>query len=110
MFSSLVYKPGIQATRGLNTALQKTKHFVLRVGILAHGRAKVCAFTQHGLSVWSKRMESNHVFKAHDTCLNHLLSMTCWESYNIQKKNPGASIRNMLDPERPSVVETIENT
>ena len=31
--------------------------------------------------------------------------MTRWESYNIQKKNPGASIRNMLDPERPSVVE-----
>jgi hypothetical protein len=50
-------------------------------------------------------MESNRGFKAHDTCLNHLLSMTRWESYNIQKKNPGASIRNMLDPERPSVVE-----
>jgi hypothetical protein len=31
--------------------------------------------------------------------------MTRWESYNIQKKNPGASIRNMLDPERPSAVE-----
>ena len=41
-------QPGIQATRGLNTALQKTKHFVLRVGILAHRRAKV---TQHSLKL-----------------------------------------------------------
>ena len=50
-------------------------------------------------------MENNRGFKAHYKCSDHLLSMTRWESHNIQKKNPGASIRNMLDPERPSAVE-----
>ena len=34
-------QPDIKATRGLNTALQKTKHFVLRVGTSAHGRQRV---------------------------------------------------------------------
>lgn len=63
------------------------------------------AFTKVGFSTWSKAMENNRGFKAHDACSDHLLSMTRWESYNIQKKNPGASIRNMLDPERPSLVE-----
>ncbi|CAB4040240.1 Hypothetical predicted protein [Paramuricea clavata] len=63
------------------------------------------AFTEVGFSKWSKAMENNRGFKAHDKCSDHLLSMARWESYNIQKKNPGASIRNMLDPERPSVVE-----
>ena len=41
-------QPGIQATRGLNTALQKTKHFVLRVGTSAHRRQRV---TQHSLKL-----------------------------------------------------------
>jgi hypothetical protein len=97
---------GIQATCGLNTALQKTKHFVLRAGILAHRRARA---TQHSLNLvflcGQRRWKNNRGFKAHDKCSDHLLSMAHWESYNIQKKNPGASIRNMLDPERPSVVE-----
>ena len=31
--------------------------------------------------------------------------MTRWESYKIQKKNPGANIRNMLDPERQSLMQ-----
>ena len=31
--------------------------------------------------------------------------MTRWESYNTQKENLAAGIINMLDPERPSVVE-----
>ena len=63
------------------------------------------AFTKVGFSTWSKAMENSRGFKAHDACSDHLLSMTRWKSYNIQKKNPGASIRNMLDPERPSLVE-----
>ena len=50
-------------------------------------------------------MENNRGFKAHDACSDHLISMTCWESYKIQKKNPGANIRNMLDPERQSLVQ-----
>ena len=36
---------------------------------------------------------------------DHLLSMTRWESYKIPKKNPVANIRNMLDPERQSLVQ-----
>ena len=40
----------IQATRILNTALQKTKHFVLRVGTSAHRRQRV---TQHSLKLIS---------------------------------------------------------
>lgn len=43
-------QPGIQATRGLNTALQKTKHFVLRVETSAHRRQRV---TQHSLKLVS---------------------------------------------------------
>ena len=43
-------QPGKQATRGLNTALQKTKHFVLRVGTSAHRRQRV---TQHSLKLVS---------------------------------------------------------
>ena len=50
-------------------------------------------------------MENNRGFKAHDACSDHLLSMTRWGSCKIQKKNPGANIRNMLDPERQSLVE-----
>ncbi|CAB4002903.1 Hypothetical predicted protein [Paramuricea clavata] len=52
------------------------------------------AFTQVGC--WSKALENNRGFKAYDKCSDHLRSMTRWESYNIQKKNPGASIINML--------------
>ena len=63
------------------------------------------AFTKVGFSTWSKAMENNRGFKAHDACSNHLLSMTRWESYKIQKKNPGANIRNMLNPERQSLVQ-----
>ena len=103
-------QPDIQATRGLNTALQKTKHFVLRVGTSAHRRQSDTAFTKVGFSTWSKAMENNRGFKAHDSCSDHLLSMTRWESYKIQKENPGANIRNVLDPERQSLVKTIENT
>ena len=50
-------------------------------------------------------METNRGFKSHDASSDHLLSMTRWESYSTQKKNPAAGIINMLDPERPSVVE-----
>ena len=63
------------------------------------------AFTKVGFSTWSKAMETNCGFKSHDASSEHLLSMTRWESYSTQKKNPAAGIRNMLDPERPSVVK-----
>ena len=43
-------QPGIQATRGLNTALQKTKHFVLHVGTSAHRPQSVM---QHSLKLVS---------------------------------------------------------
>ena len=63
------------------------------------------AFTEDGFAAWSEAIENNLGFKAHDTCSDHLLSMTRWESYKIQRESPGTSIRNMLNPERLSLVE-----
>ncbi|XP_028408662.1 zinc finger MYM-type protein 1-like [Dendronephthya gigantea] len=89
----------------LEYSIAKDKHFVLRRNFSTSTSKSDTAFTKVGFSTWSKAMEKIRGFKAHDACSDHLLSMTRWESYNIQKNNPGASIGNMLDPGRPSLVE-----
>ena len=63
------------------------------------------AFTNVGFSSWSKAMENNRGFKVHDAISDHLFSITRWESSNIQKNNAAAGIKNMLDPDRLSLVK-----
>ena len=62
------------------------------------------AFTKTGWNAWAKAMETNRGLRKHDACSDHLLSMTRWESHASQREQEAAGIRNMLDPDRPSVV------
>ena len=50
-------------------------------------------------------MENIRGFKVHDASSDHLFSITRWESSNIQKNNAAAGIKNMLDPDRLSLVK-----
>ena len=71
---TVVFKqPGIQATRGLNTALQKTKHFFFACRNFRTSTSKSdIAFTKVGFSTWSKAIENSCRFKAHDAYLRFL--------------------------------------
>jgi len=62
------------------------------------------AFMKTGWNAWAKAMETNRGLRKHDACSDHLLSMTRWESHASQREQEAAGIRNMLDPDRPSVV------
>ncbi len=62
------------------------------------------AFTKTGWNAWAKAMETNRGLRKLDACSDHLLSVTRWESHASQREQEAAGIRNMLDPDRPSVV------
>ncbi len=57
-----------------------------------------------GWNAWAKAMETNQELRKHNACSDHLLSMTRWESRSNQREQEAAGIRNMLDPDWPSVV------